>query len=136
MSSHNPQLAIASPSKRRRRGFQAFKSSDVKSDWVTTSLMTAKIIMAGAESLPFPYTKDIFRTTVILLETIEKVEKNRDDLKELAEDIMEILTMIQELSFQPEIPAVKFKSRCEEFGVVFSLQSWKCKPNQEGSVAS
>ncbi|KAJ7437969.1 hypothetical protein FB451DRAFT_1107983 [Mycena latifolia] len=70
--------------------------------------------MAGAECLPFPYVTGVFGMVVIILETIEKVKKNRDDLKELCGNIMEIIKTIQDqLSSHGDTAAVKFKGLCE-----------------------
>ncbi|KAJ7441897.1 hypothetical protein B0H11DRAFT_2251745 [Mycena galericulata] len=63
-------------------------------DWVGMSLLTAKAITAAAECAPFPYIKGVFGTVVILLETAEKVKKNRDDLKELCEDTVTIIEIV------------------------------------------
>ncbi|KAJ7458462.1 hypothetical protein FB451DRAFT_579971 [Mycena latifolia] len=89
-------------------------SSQSKSDWLATSLMTAKAVTATAECVPFPYVKGVFGTAVTILETIEKVKKNRDDLKELCENITDIIRVVQEqLSAHSDTAAFRFKSLCE-----------------------
>ncbi|KAJ7431109.1 hypothetical protein FB451DRAFT_1113120 [Mycena latifolia] len=113
-SSGNPPAA---PSPLQQRGgatSQAFKPSVSNSDWLATSLVTAKAVTAGAECLPFPYVKGVFGTMVMILETIEKVKKNREDLKEMCGNIMEIIKTIQDqLSSHGDTAAVKFKGLCE-----------------------
>jgi hypothetical protein len=41
------------------------------SDWIGTSLLTARALAAGVEYLDFPYVRSVFRTAVVLLETVE-----------------------------------------------------------------
>ncbi|KAJ7459368.1 hypothetical protein FB451DRAFT_1372062 [Mycena latifolia] len=90
-------------------------SSQSKSDWLATSLMTAKAVTAAAECIPFPYVKGVFGTVVTILETVEKVKKNRDDLKELCDNIMEIIRVVQvQLTAHNDTAAVKFKGLCED----------------------
>ncbi|KAJ7484108.1 hypothetical protein FB451DRAFT_1363712 [Mycena latifolia] len=106
-SSGNPPAASSSPQ----------QQGGANSDWLATSLVTAKAVTAGAECLPFPYVKGVFGTVVMILETIElpqKLKKNRDDLKELCTNIMEIIKTIQDqLSSHGDTAAVKFKGLCE-----------------------
>ncbi|KAJ7732344.1 hypothetical protein DFH07DRAFT_780947 [Mycena maculata] len=55
------------------------------------------------------------KIAVTVLETAEKVKKNRDDLKELCEDILEIITTVREMiSAHGDTAAVKFKDMCEK----------------------
>ncbi|KAJ6477799.1 hypothetical protein DFH09DRAFT_1467602 [Mycena vulgaris] len=76
--------------------FRLFKSSSqARSNWLSTSLLTAKAITAGAECLPFPYVKGIFGMVVAILKTVENVKKNRDDLKELCGNIMDIIRIVE-----------------------------------------
>ncbi|KAJ7257645.1 hypothetical protein C8J57DRAFT_1721026 [Mycena rebaudengoi] len=83
----------------------------LSSDWLWTSLLTARTIAAASESVP--YLKGVFGTVVILLETVETVKKNREDLRELCGNVMEILNIIREqLSFHEDTVPVKFKSLC------------------------
>ncbi|KAJ6580471.1 hypothetical protein DFH09DRAFT_1440868 [Mycena vulgaris] len=72
------------------------KPSSESSNWLANSLLVARTITVAAECAPFPYIKGAFGLVVILLETVEKVKKNHDDLKELCEDIMEIVTIVQD----------------------------------------
>ncbi|KAJ7106948.1 hypothetical protein C8R44DRAFT_858062 [Mycena epipterygia] len=90
-------------------------SAEAKTDWLANSLLTAKTITAAAECVPFSCVKGVFGTVVVLLETVEKLKKNRDNMKELCEDIVGIINVVQGLSVRGDIPAVEFKSRCDEF---------------------
>ncbi|KAJ7019066.1 hypothetical protein C8F04DRAFT_1404492 [Mycena alexandri] len=101
---------VASSSGSRKRG-TTVQMPD--SDWVSTSILTAKIIAAGADCLPFPYVKGVFGTAVILLETVENVKKNRDDLKDLCGNT---ITVVEgQISSHGDTAAVRFKDLCEEF---------------------
>ncbi|KAJ7437960.1 hypothetical protein FB451DRAFT_1304772, partial [Mycena latifolia] len=131
-SSSNPPAASNSPQQGGGATSQAFKPSGSNSEWLTTSLVTAKAVTAGAECLPFPYVKGVFGTVVIILETIEKVKKNREDLKELCGNIMEIIKTIQDqLSSHGDTAAVKFKGLCENLEGVLQDVLEAVKPLQK-----
>ncbi|KAJ7765952.1 P-loop containing nucleoside triphosphate hydrolase protein, partial [Mycena maculata] len=84
-------------------------------DWLGTSLLAAKTIAAGGEMLPFPYVKGAFDIVVIMLEIVEKVKKNREDMKELCEDTVEIIKIVQgQIKVHGDTAAVKFKGLCED----------------------
>ncbi|KAJ7077783.1 P-loop containing nucleoside triphosphate hydrolase protein, partial [Mycena epipterygia] len=108
-------------------------SSESKTNWLANSLLTAKIVTAAADSVPLPYVKGVFGTVVVLLETVEKLKKNRDDLKDLCEDVMEIIDVVQGLSTQQDTPAVQFKKKCDEFQgalqiIVAAVKKMQTKP--------
>ncbi|KAJ7446588.1 hypothetical protein FB451DRAFT_1188678 [Mycena latifolia] len=111
-AAQNTPGASSSPPQGRGTTFQALNLS-TNSD---SSLTTAKAVTAGAECLPFPYAKGVFGTVVIILETVEKIKKNRDNLKELCGNIMEISRIIKDqLSSHGTTAAKKFKGLCEDF---------------------
>ncbi|KAJ7433397.1 hypothetical protein FB451DRAFT_327717 [Mycena latifolia] len=136
MSATNPpNTPTTAASQQPRRTLRAFKlSSQSQSDWLANSLTTAKTVTAAAESLPFPYVKGVFGTVVIILETMEKIKKNREDLKELCENIMEIIKIIQDqLSSHGDTAAMKFKGLCEDLqgvlqGVLKAVDEMQIKP--------
>ncbi|KAJ7435004.1 hypothetical protein FB451DRAFT_1465790 [Mycena latifolia] len=115
MSTTGNAAASSPPPPGRGAKLPRFKtSSQSKSDWLATSLMTAEAFTAAAGCIPFPYVKDVFGTAVAILETVEvwhlicgasslanrcsqKVKKNQDDLKELCENIMEIISILQDV---------------------------------------
>ncbi|KAJ6547760.1 hypothetical protein DFH09DRAFT_1281746 [Mycena vulgaris] len=104
---------------KRSRVFKVKLSSQSKSDWLASSLTTAKLIAAGAECIPFPYVKGVFGTAIVILETVEKVKRNRDDLKELCGNIMDIIKIIQDqLLTHGDTDALKFKGLCEDLAGV------------------
>ncbi|KAJ7468120.1 hypothetical protein FB451DRAFT_1369151 [Mycena latifolia] len=124
----------ASPShKPTATSFRASKPNS-KSDWLGPALLAAKTITAGAACVPFPYVKGAFSVIVVLLETVEKTKKNRDDLKELCENSMEIMKIIQDqISYHGPTAAEKLKSVCEELEsalkvIVDEVTKWQDAP--------
>ncbi|KAJ7467937.1 hypothetical protein FB451DRAFT_1481068 [Mycena latifolia] len=105
-----------------------------KSDWLGPALLAAKTITAGAECVPFPYVKGAFGVIVVLLETVEKAKKNRDDLKELCENSMEIMKIVRaQISSHGPAAAEKLKSVCEELEsalqkIVDEIKKWQDAP--------
>ncbi|KAJ7328271.1 hypothetical protein DFH08DRAFT_967413 [Mycena albidolilacea] len=89
--------------------------ADPDTNWVSNSLLAAKAISAGVDCLPFPYVDGLFRMIVILLETVEKLKKNRDDLKELCECTVEIIkTVSPQISSQGKTAALRLQDLCRE----------------------
>ncbi|KAJ7484031.1 hypothetical protein B0H11DRAFT_1862437 [Mycena galericulata] len=103
-------------------------SSKSQSDWLATSITAAQAMTAGAQCLPFPYVQGVFGTVVVLLQTVEKVKKNRGDLEDLCGTILEIIRCIQDqLSARGNTGAVRVKGLCEDLERVLQevLQSVK-----------
>ncbi|KAJ6564845.1 hypothetical protein B0H19DRAFT_1068345 [Mycena capillaripes] len=118
MSANSPPTVGASTST-RKRFLRGFKSLAPNSDWLAPSILTAKTVTAAAECLPFPYVKGVFGVALVVLEGVEvqfmKVKRNRDDLKELCENITEITVILEDqLSLHGNTAAVKLKGLCEE----------------------
>jgi hypothetical protein len=101
--------------------------------------LTARTVTAATECFPFPYVKGVLGTVVILLETVEvnimillrniwltflqKVHKNRDDLKELCQSTMEIVAILEDqLSSHGNTAALKLRGLCEELERSKSIQ--------------
>ncbi|KAF7375664.1 Protein kinase domain-containing protein [Mycena sanguinolenta] len=81
------------------------------SDWIGALLLTARTVSTAAES--FPYLKGVVGTVVVLLETVETVKKNREALKELCGNVMEIITIVREqISLHGDTAALRFKGLC------------------------
>ncbi|KAJ7713107.1 hypothetical protein B0H16DRAFT_1899674 [Mycena metata] len=86
-----------------------------KSDWLAPAILTAKTITAAVECAPFPYIKGVSGTVLILLETVVRVKKNREDLEELCNSATEIITILHDqVKAHGNTAAVKFKGLCEE----------------------
>ncbi|KAJ6503146.1 hypothetical protein DFH09DRAFT_1289496 [Mycena vulgaris] len=136
-----PNPASSTSPQTQAKGSRVFKSkssSQSKSDWLAASLTTAKLIAAGAECIPFPYVKGVFGTVVVILETVEKVKRNRDDLKELCGNIVEIIKIIQDqLVAHGDTGALKFKGLCEDLASVLEgvLQSIKQLPTESRGLS-
>ncbi|KAJ7713099.1 hypothetical protein B0H16DRAFT_1702591 [Mycena metata] len=89
--------------------------SKSKSDWLAPAILTAKTITAAAECAPFPYIKGVSGTVLILLETVVRVKKNREDLEELCNSATEIITTLHDqVKAHGNTAAVKFKGLCEK----------------------
>ncbi|KAJ7197396.1 hypothetical protein GGX14DRAFT_402631 [Mycena pura] len=107
----------ATPLVTSRTGVESMskQSSPSSADWLGPSLLTAKAITAAAENAPVPFVKGIFGTILVVLETIQKVRKNRDSLKELCEKIMEIMKALEgHLDSDPATDTMKLEILCED----------------------
>ncbi|KAJ6523856.1 hypothetical protein B0H19DRAFT_1386313, partial [Mycena capillaripes] len=114
MSANSPPSAGASNSS-RKRFLPGLKSLSPNSDWLAPSILTVKTVTAAAECLPFPYVKSVFGVVVVLLETVEKVKRNRDDLQSLCVNITEIAMILKDqLSLRGNTAALELKGLCEE----------------------
>ncbi|KAJ7852998.1 hypothetical protein B0H13DRAFT_2284218 [Mycena leptocephala] len=139
---NSPQTAGAM----RSRAFKTHSQGPIasKSDWLAPTIMTARMITAAGECLPFPYVKGAFGMVVILLDTVEvwfivvyveaKVKKNRDDMKELCTTAMEIMYILQDqISLHGDTGAVKLKGLCKDFemfleDVIHGVEEMRQKP--------
>ncbi|KAJ6517581.1 hypothetical protein DFH09DRAFT_1287762 [Mycena vulgaris] len=129
-------MAATSPSQPGKRfTFRPFKpSSSSNSDWLAPLIWNAKGLAVGAEILPFPYVKGICGTVVFLLETVDKVKKNRDSMKELCGDAVEIITILRDqISAHGDTAALTFKSQCDELedflrNVIHAIQELEKRP--------
>ncbi|KAJ7101785.1 hypothetical protein C8R44DRAFT_747221 [Mycena epipterygia] len=111
-ASSRHDTAISSPSQ-LQGGPKAFPTTGPT--WLQTLLFNAKMITAGANALPFPYMKGVFSTVVFLLETVEKVKKNQESMKELCADTVDIITVSRDqLTPYENTASLKFKAQCEE----------------------
>ncbi|KAJ7794025.1 hypothetical protein B0H14DRAFT_2924625, partial [Mycena olivaceomarginata] len=82
-------------------------------DWLGPSILTVKAVAAAVE--PFPCVRAVFGTIIILFEAVEKVKKNREDLKGLCESAMEIVGILEDqISTHGDTAAVKLRALCEQ----------------------
>ncbi|KAJ7711373.1 hypothetical protein B0H16DRAFT_1900659 [Mycena metata] len=111
-----PTSGSPAPPTTGRTTLRPFKApSKSKSDWLAPAILTAKTITAAAECAPFPYIKGVSGTVLILLETVVRVKKNREDLEELCSSSTEIITILHDqIKAHGNTAAVKFKGLCEE----------------------
>ncbi|KAJ7764178.1 hypothetical protein DFH07DRAFT_812156 [Mycena maculata] len=71
-------------------------SSFSSSDWIGPSLVAARALAAAGECIPVPYVQGAFDLVIVVFETVEKVKKNREDLKELCRDILETMEIVRD----------------------------------------
>ncbi|KAF7375665.1 FabD/lysophospholipase-like protein [Mycena sanguinolenta] len=101
-------------------------------NWLGPLLLAARTVSTAAES--FPYLKGVVSTVVILLETVETVKKNREALKELCGNVMEIITIVREqISLHGDTAALRFKGLCGDLeqclhGVLSAIKELERQP--------
>ncbi|KAJ7161884.1 hypothetical protein C8R43DRAFT_315936 [Mycena crocata] len=84
--------------------------------WLGTMILSVKAIAAGADFVPLPYLRAACSTVVILLETVDKIKKNRDALKDLCASMVEIVFILREAILAHwEVAAAHFVGLCETF---------------------
>ncbi|KAJ7657180.1 hypothetical protein DFH06DRAFT_458900 [Mycena polygramma] len=85
-------------------------------DWVAQMILAVKMVAAGAEFVPAPYVRAAFSIVVAVLEIVEKVKKNRDDLRDLCAGIVEIVRLIRdEMSAHNSLANKRLMGLCENF---------------------
>ncbi|KAJ7703739.1 hypothetical protein B0H17DRAFT_1194214 [Mycena rosella] len=90
-------------------------SASGSSDWLAMMIFNARAISTAADAIPLPYVKGVFGTAVFLLETVNTVQKNREDMKELCADTVDIITVVRDrISAHTDTAAIQFKAQCEE----------------------
>ncbi|KAJ7703585.1 hypothetical protein B0H17DRAFT_1194103 [Mycena rosella] len=118
MSASSPSTASPSSSSQpgRKSLFRSLQpSASPSSDWLGAMILNARAISAAADTIPLPYVKGVFGTAVFLLETVDKVQKNREDMKELCADTVDIITVVGDrISAHTDTAAIQFKAQCEE----------------------
>ncbi|KAJ7110589.1 hypothetical protein C8R44DRAFT_800292 [Mycena epipterygia] len=120
--SDSPTMTRSMPPARRdcdavldSRGESRLLVGSSSKDWLANMILAMKAMAAGAEFIPFPYVRATFGTVVLLLETVEKVKKNQDDLKELCGSIVEIVTILRtEVAAHGDSGATRFMGLCED----------------------
>ncbi|KAJ7921613.1 hypothetical protein B0H13DRAFT_2318314 [Mycena leptocephala] len=115
--SASPTNAKASMPNQKKRATttQPLKSSTSRSDWLSHCIQIAEILKEAADLVPGGYVKGAIGTVVILLETVEKVKRNRQDLRELCENTTRIAVYLgKQLTSQQNTTAVRLKDMCEE----------------------
>ncbi|KAJ7349931.1 hypothetical protein DFH08DRAFT_863333 [Mycena albidolilacea] len=113
--SHSPSLRTDNMDLRAPLDIQLLGRS-VAQDWLAHVILMVKMIAAGAEFIPLPYICVAFGTVVIFLETVDKMNKNRDDLRDLCAGVVEILLLLRdEILIQGQVAGVQFIGLCEDF---------------------
>ncbi|KAF7346889.1 hypothetical protein MVEN_01440900 [Mycena venus] len=85
-------------------------------DWLAHMILAVKTVAAGAEFIPLPYIRAAFSTVVIFLETVDKMKKNRDDLRDLCASTVDIALLVQDgISANGSAAGARFMGLCETF---------------------
>ncbi|KAJ7211772.1 hypothetical protein GGX14DRAFT_394089 [Mycena pura] len=116
MSTTSPKAKplAASPIQTTHRRSQSASTSN--SDWLGPSLLAARAMTAASDSAPFPYVRGVFATVVVVLESIEKVQRNRDGLKYLCGNVIEIMKIVQShVIFHEDSTPTRLEDLCTEF---------------------
>ncbi|KAJ7804644.1 hypothetical protein B0H14DRAFT_2883501 [Mycena olivaceomarginata] len=122
--SPTPALPILDPS----RCMSLTTSSS--NGWLAEMLLTAKTIAAGAECVPIPCVRAAFGLLVIFLETVNTMQRNREDLKDLCGNAVEIVTILQgEMSAHGETALPRL------FGLVENFISLTLRNLQASAIA-
>ncbi|KAK0235493.1 hypothetical protein EDD85DRAFT_77455 [Armillaria nabsnona] len=83
---------------------------------IDSCLKIAKFTAAAGEMAPFPFIKGAAQCVVVVLETIESATKNRRDLQELAESIVDTLVVVRDTVIDHgPTSASCFKDICLDF---------------------
>ncbi|KAJ7152121.1 hypothetical protein C8R46DRAFT_484919 [Mycena filopes] len=87
-------------------------------DWLGHMILAVKTVSSGADFIPLPYVRAAFSTVLILLETVEKVNKNREDLRDLCASTVEICLLLRN---KTSSIGAELGTLCEEFIAYVSL---------------
>ncbi|KAJ6603453.1 hypothetical protein DFH09DRAFT_1301258 [Mycena vulgaris] len=94
-------------------GASNFPEPSAQSDWLPNLIVAAKLIKDAGEAIPVPYVKAAFGIVVTLLETVQKVKRNRDDWKEVCGSAVEIVQHVSDaIGFHGDAMAARFKELC------------------------
>ncbi|KAF8183091.1 hypothetical protein K438DRAFT_2165090 [Mycena galopus ATCC 62051] len=85
-------------------------------DWLPNMIFAMKKMASGTQYLSLPYVQTALGAVVLLLETVEKVMKNRDDLRDLCSSVVEIILVIRgEVLAHESTINNRFVVLCEDF---------------------
>ncbi|KAJ7348124.1 hypothetical protein DFH08DRAFT_779415 [Mycena albidolilacea] len=91
-------------------------SGETRSEWLGPLLVAARAGAAVGESSPVPYVKGAFAIVVLILETVQKMKKNQDSLKELCDNTVKLMDIIQhQILSRQGMPVNKLMGLCQEF---------------------
>ncbi|KAJ7194276.1 hypothetical protein GGX14DRAFT_679055 [Mycena pura] len=89
---------------------------EMKTEWIEPLLTTARLGAALGEACPIPYVKGAFNITVFFLESVRKMKKNKEGLKDLCTDIVELLKIIEPyILTQSSNVEHKLRELCKDF---------------------
>ncbi|KAK7042810.1 hypothetical protein R3P38DRAFT_2892308 [Favolaschia claudopus] len=91
-------------------------------DWLARTIVAVKALAAGAEFIPFPYVRGAFGSVIVLLETVDQMKRNRDELRELCANVVDIVFLIQkEISVHGELTDLRMTKLCQEFTLYLKI---------------
>ncbi|KAJ7729589.1 hypothetical protein B0H16DRAFT_1586638 [Mycena metata] len=87
-----------------------------RKNWLAEMIFTAKVAATGAEFIPLPCVRAAFDAVVVFLETVDKIKRNREDLRELCSSTLEIVFILEEeIKMYGQTSAVRFTGLLETF---------------------
>ncbi|KAJ6514123.1 hypothetical protein DFH09DRAFT_1196772 [Mycena vulgaris] len=90
--------------------------TSASNEWLWGMIFTVKTIAASTEFIPLPYIKVALGSVVVFLETVDKIKKNREDLKALCASMVEITVILRdEIAAHGETGTRRFMGLCEKF---------------------
>ncbi|PBK83491.1 hypothetical protein ARMGADRAFT_671817 [Armillaria gallica] len=89
-----------------------------RSSSLETWINVVKLGAAAGELAPFPYIKGLCGCAVLVLEAIEKADKNNEDLLDLADSVQKTIEMVQNTVMEHgESCALRFRDVCAELEI-------------------
>ncbi|KAJ7208260.1 hypothetical protein GGX14DRAFT_633854 [Mycena pura] len=120
------------PASRAGAGTMPKSASPSNSDWLGPSLLAARTMVAASENAPVPF--GVFGTILIVLETIDKVKKNRESLKQLCGNVIKIMKIVEShLVFCEDVELSKLENLCADLEstlqeILHALKKRQSKP--------
>ncbi|KAF7347102.1 hypothetical protein MVEN_01464300 [Mycena venus] len=85
-------------------------------DWLAEMIFGARAMATGAEFVPLPGVRAAFGAVIIFLETVDKIKRNREDLRDLCASTFEIVLILEEeVKIHGHGAAVRFAGLLEKF---------------------
>ncbi|KAJ7807834.1 hypothetical protein B0H14DRAFT_1528901 [Mycena olivaceomarginata] len=85
-------------------------------DWLSEMIFATRAMASGAEFVPLPGVRAALGAVVILLETVEKIKRNREDLRDLCASTFEIVLILEEeVQIHGRTAGVRFAGLLENF---------------------
>ncbi|KAK0239404.1 hypothetical protein EDD85DRAFT_949258 [Armillaria nabsnona] len=83
---------------------------------IDACIQAARLTAAAGEMAPFPFIKGAAQCVVLVLEMIDRAAKNKSDLQELAESIVNTLVAVRDTVVEHgPTSALHFQNICLEF---------------------
>ncbi|KAJ7215541.1 hypothetical protein GGX14DRAFT_443045 [Mycena pura] len=96
--------------------YTRLRAESAAMNWLAHMILAVRTVAAGAEFIPLPCIRAAFGTVVIFLETVDKMKKNREDLRALCASVVEIVLLVRdEISANGCKASGRFMGLCERF---------------------